>query len=145
VLRGVARVGMFTGLFGAALLTAGVFLPAYRLSSVFYLNFSQLHIPRDWSAPDALEQVWPLLVVGAGALFGLLFSIAGLYALAGLAGMLALSGVVFSAWRLNNLAHHADPNVPLFLGFQWGWGVLLFGAILLVATGFMPRRSSRPG
>jgi hypothetical protein len=135
-----AHVGLLTGLFGAAFLAIGVFLPCYGISGFLTVNFYDLHYPLNWRSPDALEQVAPLVMVGAGALLGLLFSLSRLYALAGFGGMLALSGVVFAAWRITNLAHHANPSLPLLFGFQWGWGVLLFGSILLIATEFMPRR-----
>jgi hypothetical protein len=155
---------MFTGVLGVALLVIGAFCPAYGGIFGISVNYLELYLPSDWSnrplegrvvekegqrmkivRTTEAEQLVALSLLALAAAVGLLSSVARQYPWAGACGLLALMIVAASGIRLAVFLKElrrevGTPDIGFLFGFQWGWGVLIFGALLLFLTAFLPRR-----
>src|SRR5947209_5364734 len=76
--------------------------------------------------------------VVAAAFLALMAAAVRAYPVVGLCGAIALCAVGFSAVRFALVMREAQLPIGL-VGFQWGWGILVLGGLLLLITGFLPR------
>jgi DNA-directed RNA polymerase subunit RPC12/RpoP len=131
-------VGMILGLVGALLLVAGVFTPVFG-SLALSINFIQLNI----NTPDETEKLIGIgILVGLGVAVLLVVVLAAvryyrpLWAVGLLALVLCGGPILRIIVRMNAQGNN---NIGgLFEQFQWGWGVLLVGSLLVIVAGFMP-------
>jgi DNA-directed RNA polymerase subunit RPC12/RpoP len=131
-------IGMIVGLVGALMLVGGVFTPVFGTLAT-NINFIQLNI----NNPNETEKL-----IGIGILVGLGVTVVVAVLLAALRfyrplwaiGLLALVLCGSPILRIIvNMNAQGNLNIGgIFERMQWGWGVLLVGAVLVIVAGFMP-------
>lgn len=146
---GIAHLGALTGVLGVALLTAGLFAPAWGGPFGLSMNFLKLHLPTQthpdiqsmqWT-PKAIEGFMILVTLVIAMLMGLIWATSRCYGAAGCCGCVALFVLAFAMFRIHSAQQDAARQigeVNLLIGFQWGWGLLFGGGLLLLCTSFMP-------
>jgi hypothetical protein len=127
------------GIIGAILLIVGIFCP---IVSIFGINLSYFRIFRmESGGSDGL-------IIGGLGVIALVIALLNKTRLLIVPGVLALGLLALDFFRFKAQMSEATPSVDNMnpgsslssvIQLQWGWGVLLFGALLLLLAGIIKK------
>jgi len=114
------------GLIGSAILFVGVFAPIFAVPIVGNINSFSLPIIEDG---DSIKFGTIILLL---ALTSFVLTLLKKYIRLYITGITSLFIVLYSHIRLNEASNRLEKN--LMVHFQWGWPLLVIGAVLLISS-----------